>query len=374
MDACFISPARVAEAMTVAASDNTDAAASFSNFGTCVDWYAPGVTITSATYTDNYATAVKSGTSMASPHTAGVAALYLEQNPAATPQQVGSALAAWTTKGMVSSVRTATGPMQRGDLLYAGGAGAGSPGNSLPTASFSAACSGGSCAFTDLSSDSDGSIAEWQWSFGDQGTATTRNPSHTYAAAGTYRVTLQVLDNAGGSSSVSKDVVLAAAPSNLPPAAGFSASCAGLACDFADDSRDPDGTLTRWAWAYGDGASSINLTSTSHVFTASGIYQVSLTVTDDAGASSTTSQDLPVGVILTVAGRKVKGRMAADLAWKGARTSTVSVFLNGSLLGTVPNTGNYSYKSSNRGQTVYSFKVCETGADSVCSLEQEVAM
>jgi PKD repeat protein len=370
MDACLISPARVAEAMTVAASDMSDAAASFSNFGSCVDWYAPGLAITSATYTDNYATAVKSGTSMASPHTAGVAALYLEQNPAASPQQVGSALAEWTTKDIVSTA----GSTQRGDLLFIGTASS-SPGNSLPSAGFTAACTTDVCTFTDLSSDQDGSIVSWQWSFGDQGTAIARNPSHTYATAGTYRVTLLVRDDAGGSSSVSQDVTIDVPPANLPPAAVFSASCLGLACDFSDGSRDPDGTLAKWVWNFGDGASSINLTSAaSHAFDASGVYHVSLTVTDNAGASSTTAQDLQVGVILTVSGSKVKGRAVADLRWKGSQASTVSVFLNGSRLETIPNTGSYSYRSSTRGQAVYSFKVCETGGDAVCSQEQKLSM
>jgi subtilisin family serine protease len=369
-DACLISPARVAEAMTVAASDMADAAASFSNFGPCVDWYAPGLAITSAGYTDNYATAVKSGTSMASPHTAGVAALYLEQNPTAGPQQVASALAEWTTKGIVSTAS----PAERGDLLFAGTASS-SPGNSLPLAGFTSTCVAEVCAFTDLSSDQDGSIVSWQWTFGDQGTATTPNPSHTYATAGTYRVTLQVRDNAGGSSSASHDVVIDAPPANLPPAAAFSANCLGLACDFFDASRDPDGTLAKWVWSYGDGASSINLTSAaSHAFGASGVYRVSLTVTDNAGASSTTAQDLQVGVILTLSGSKVKGRAVIDLRWKGSQASTVAIFLNGSQLEAVPNSGSYSYRSTTRGQAVYSFQVCETGSEGVCSQEQKVSL
>jgi subtilisin family serine protease len=376
MDACLISPARVAEAMTVGASDSTDAAASFSNVGPCVDWYAPGVAITSATFTDNYATAVKSGTSMASPHVTGVAALYLEQNPTSSPQQVNSALAEWTTKGKVSSVRWTDGSSRTGDLLFAAGSVGGTPGNSLPTASFSAACTGAACTFTDRSSDPDGSVAGWQWTFGDQGTATSRNPSHTYAGAGTYRVTLQVQDNAGGSSIVSQDVVIDALPTNVPPAAEFAASCLGLLCDFADGSQDPDGTLSKWEWSYGDGASSISLASatSSHAFSASGVYHVSLTVTDNAGASSTTAKDLSVGVILMVTSSKAKGKATAVLAWTGAETNTVSVFLNGSLLATVTNSGSYSYRSSSRGQASYRFKVCETGSDPVCSPEQNVVM
>ncbi|OZM71683.1 serine protease [Amycolatopsis antarctica] len=89
-DADNASPARVPEALTVAASDNADAQASFSNFGEVVDIYAPGVDITSA-WNDG-ATDTISGTSMASPHVAGAAALYLADNPEATPEQVATAL------------------------------------------------------------------------------------------------------------------------------------------------------------------------------------------------------------------------------------------------------------------------------------------
>ena len=106
-DACNYSPARVAEAMTIGATNNTDTKASWSNYGNCVDWFAPGVSITSSWYTSNTATNTISGTSMATPHTAGAAALYLSSNPSATPQQVRDALYANTTKGIVKSSSTA---------------------------------------------------------------------------------------------------------------------------------------------------------------------------------------------------------------------------------------------------------------------------
>jgi subtilisin family serine protease len=105
-DACKYSPARVAEAMTIGATDKTDKKASWSNYGKCVDWFAPGVGITSAWYTSTTATNTISGTSMATPHTTGVAALYLQNNPTATPQQVRDALYANTTKGVVTSSKT----------------------------------------------------------------------------------------------------------------------------------------------------------------------------------------------------------------------------------------------------------------------------
>ena len=105
-DACKYSPARVAEAMTIGATSRTDSKASWSNYGTCLDWFAPGVGITSAWYTSTTATNTISGTSMATPHTAGVAALYLQSNGTHTPQQVRDALYAGTTKGIVSSSKT----------------------------------------------------------------------------------------------------------------------------------------------------------------------------------------------------------------------------------------------------------------------------
>jgi subtilisin family serine protease len=106
-DACKYSPARVADAMTIGATTSTDAKTSWSNFGSCVDFFAPGAGITSAWYTSNTATNTISGTSMAAPHVAGVAALHLQGNPGHSNLQVRDALYALTTKGIVTSSKTA---------------------------------------------------------------------------------------------------------------------------------------------------------------------------------------------------------------------------------------------------------------------------
>ena len=106
-DACAGSPSGVPEAITVGATDQADARASFSNFGSCVDWFAPGVNITSAWWLTDTSTNIISGTSMATPHVAGVAALYLQGNPGATSQQVRDALFNLTTKNIVTNAQSA---------------------------------------------------------------------------------------------------------------------------------------------------------------------------------------------------------------------------------------------------------------------------
>ena len=105
-DACGYSPARVAEAITVGATTSSDARASYSNYGTCLDLFAPGSSITSSWYTSSTATNTISGTSMATPHVTGVAALYLEGNPTASPSAVASALVSTATSGAVASAGT----------------------------------------------------------------------------------------------------------------------------------------------------------------------------------------------------------------------------------------------------------------------------
>jgi subtilisin family serine protease len=106
VSACTLSPARVREAITVASSNINDTRASNSAFGECVDLFAPGVNVTSAWIGGPAATYTASGTSMAAPHAAGVAAKYLEQHPTATPAEVMAALKDFSVKGMISQSLT----------------------------------------------------------------------------------------------------------------------------------------------------------------------------------------------------------------------------------------------------------------------------
>lgn len=100
--ACYYSPARVPEVMTISASDGGDRKPSWANYGSCVDWFSPGASITSAWHTTDSAVNTISGTSMAAPHTAGVVALYLQSNPSASPSTVRGALYNKATKSRIS--------------------------------------------------------------------------------------------------------------------------------------------------------------------------------------------------------------------------------------------------------------------------------
>jgi subtilisin family serine protease len=132
IDACTESPGRVAAALTVASSTSTDARSSFSNIGTCVDIFAPGSSITSAWNTSNTATNTISGTSMATPHVTGVAALYLQNNTTASPATVANQIITTATTNHLTNV----GAGSPNRLLYSPlttGSGGGAP----------AACAGG---------------------------------------------------------------------------------------------------------------------------------------------------------------------------------------------------------------------------------------
>ena len=170
------------------------------------------------------------------------------------------------------------------------------PGNQLPVASFNApSCTvGQACSFDDRSTDADGKIAGWAWNFGDGSTATDAKPQHTYSSAGSYTVTLQVTDDAGGSKSVSASVAVAPRP-NQPPSAGFTPpSCtAGVPCQFQDGSADSDGSIASRSWTFGDGSTSSDL-NPAHTFAAANSYTVTLTVTDDKGVTATVSSNVTV--------------------------------------------------------------------------------
>jgi aqualysin 1 len=126
-DACNYSPARVANALTVGSTTSSDARSSFSNIGTCLDIFAPGSSIPSAWHTSDTATNTISGTSMATPHVAGVAALYLQNNTGASPSTVASQIINTATTGKVTSAGTGSPNRLLYSLLTTDGGGGGAP-------------------------------------------------------------------------------------------------------------------------------------------------------------------------------------------------------------------------------------------------------
>ncbi|MCA1778385.1 MAG: S8 family peptidase [Xanthomonadaceae bacterium] len=143
-NACNVSPARAAASYTVGSTTNTDARSSFSNFGTCVDIFAPGSSITSAWSTSNTATNTISGTSMASPHVAGAAALYLSENPGASPAQVENFLTNNASVNKLTGINTGSPNLLLYSRLAGGGGGTTPPpsgpqelGNGVPASNLS---------------------------------------------------------------------------------------------------------------------------------------------------------------------------------------------------------------------------------------------
>jgi PKD repeat protein len=164
--------------------------------------------------------------------------------------------------------------------------------NAAPTASFGFATNGLAATFTDASADSDGTIASRAWNFGDGTSSAAANPSKTYAAAGTYSVTLTVTDNRGASHSVTKPVTVAT--TNAAPVANFNVATNGLTVAFTDASTDSDGTIVARNWNFGDGTSS-TATHPVKTYATAGTYTVSLTVTDNRGAMHTRTAPVTVG-------------------------------------------------------------------------------
>lgn len=127
----------------------------------------------------------------------------------------------------------------------------------------------------------------WLWSFGDGGSSTLQNPSHTYTTAGTYTVTLTVT-NAAGSNTISQTGYITVSKVAAVPAAAFEATATSgnipLAVQFVDFSAN---TPTSWVWSFGDGGVS-NVQDPSHTYTVAGTYTVTLTATNTAGSNTVT--------------------------------------------------------------------------------------
>ncbi len=144
------------------------------------------------------------------------------------------------------------------------------------------------------SSDADGSIASFDWDFGDGAQATGATPApHTYAAAGMKTIRLTVTDDQGATSALTRTISVAAA--NQLPTASFTATVNALTVTVnASASSDVDGSIASYAWTFGDGATATGPTPAPHTYAASGMKSISLTVTDNNGGVGTSVKTVNV--------------------------------------------------------------------------------
>ena len=157
-----------------------------------------------------------------------------------------------------------------------------------PVASFTSSVSNLTIAFDGSgSSDPDGTVAGYAWDFGDGTTGTGATASHTYAVPGSYPVTLTVTDNAGATSTAARTVA-----TNVPPVAVFTSSMSNLTVSVdGTSSTDADGTIAGYAWNFGDGTTGTGATA-SHTYASPGTHPLTLTVTDDSGATNSASRSV----------------------------------------------------------------------------------
>ncbi len=283
-------PAAYLSCIAVAATDQNNNRASFSNIGSQMDVAAPGVSVYSTYPGSSYAT--MDGTSMATPHATGVCALIWSTGSYTTASAVRTRLTSTCTDiGSAGFDNSFGNGLINADAATAGGGG----GNQPPVANANGPYSGTAGTAVSFSSagssDPDGTIASYAWTFGDGGTSTVANPTHTYAAAGTYSVSLTVTDNLGATGSNSTTATISSG-ANQPPVAnanGPYSGTAGTAVSFSSvGSSDPDGSIASYSWNFGDGGTSTAANPT-HTYAAAGTYNVSLTVTDNLGATGSNS-------------------------------------------------------------------------------------
>lgn len=161
-------------------------------------------------------------------------------------------------------------------------------------------CLGADAEFTNTSSYADGASPGWEWSFGDGGTSTDENPTHTYTSAGTYTVTLIGLDEAGCNDTTTVELTVDPIPtadfefviSGFSSEDGATGGCIATPVQFNDLSTIADpGTITEWDWDFGDGSSSTE-ENPEHEYGSPGTYTVELTVSTENGCSATTTLDI----------------------------------------------------------------------------------
>ncbi len=293
-NACNRSPARTPDAITVGATTLTDARSSFSNFGPCVDIFAPGSSITSSWHLGDAATNTISGTSMASPHVAGAVALYLGANPEATPAQVASVLTTIATPGVVTSPGTGSPNL----FLYTATIGDGNSDSEAPVAALTAPAEGDAVVGTvNLAADASDNVGVTRVSFFVNGVFLGSDTSAPYEFAwdttqggnGPQTVVAKAFD-AGGNVGASAAVVVTV---NNPGQASFDPALKAPRCSDNGPSCD-SGALVVGRGNLGPEVNAPNTVNASCVDGNSGSFHVDESI-DRVRVSTLDGSPLQVG-------------------------------------------------------------------------------
>lgn len=292
-DACNYSPSSTPELLTVGSSWNGDGMSTFSNFGSCVDIFAPGEAIRSAYFLDDTTSMVMGGTSMASPHVAGVAALYLSANRSATPSQVASAIVGGATAGILTAVPVGTANL----LLYSSITGspqspAPVPASVVINTSTTTLAVGATLSLTATVFDSTGNVIAnptTTWSTSNGAVASVSSSGVvTGVAAGSATITA-TSGSASAAVTITVSAPLGSPAPDQAPVASFTASCVKSKCSFDASGSSDDHGIALYTWSFGDGSVTVSgatLGKTTHSYVAKGTYVVTLTVTDTVGQAT----------------------------------------------------------------------------------------
>ncbi len=296
-DACEYSPARTPSALTVGASMIDNNRAGFSNFGACLDIYAPGYQITSASHLDNFSTSVKSGTSMAAPHVAGLTALYLEKHPDVTPEVLHAEIIKNSTPNAITKVPSGTTSMAHSLWDSVAISAPTPPDFNLKAFGFFKEKNTNSVHLTWEPTEDpfievyvNGSYYA-RWYNDGRYKLTTRGKGKD-----AFQICEINYDNCSPSVIANFDDTGDFQP-NISPVPDFTYIVDGLKVHFTDTSTDEDGTIISWTWYFGDDSRASGQQHPVHPYTQPGTYKVNLMVNDNYHDLQSITKYITVGAV-----------------------------------------------------------------------------
>lgn len=390
-DACNYSPARTPGALTVGASTISNERAGFSNYGECLDLYAPGENIISAFIEDDTSSRSYSGTSMAAPHVAGLAALYLEKNPDTSPADLHEAIINNSTPGIIKEVPSGNNNLAHSLWEPVDFTAPTPPDLNLKVIGIKGKGSNKIYLVWEPTEDPfvtiyrNGSYFSRWYNNGEYSLNTNGNPSFQICEENYANCSQMVPVNYNDDSGFVP---------NQPPQVSFSYVVNGLTVEFTDTSTDPDGYIIQRTWYFGENYTASSSPNPVYTYGRAGTYRVELLVKDNMQALEyivkyiTVGQEDPVDpdptdpdptdpdpdpapgdIELSARGYKVKGAIQVDLSWSPAGTSEkVDIYRNGELLNRVDNTGSFTDVTGHKGGSIsFTYEVCEAGGKTTCS-------